>query len=1052
MRFCGGCGQALAAGFGAAEAPSPVERRHLSVLFCELELSGPAGELDPGAHQALVVRLHQLCRGPVERFEGHVAKYLDGGILAHFGYPVAHEDDALRAVLAGLEIVESVSRVDLGRGGDQDPARSIRVGIHSGLEVVGDVEAGERWRQLAVGQTHNLASRLKDAAEPLTVYISEETCRLVRGAVGLEDVGPLPLKGLDEPVEVFRALGAARAPTRFRATAGSRPTPLVGRREQLEILEGVWRRAAAGEASALALVGEAGLGKSRLVEALRERLMGSAQQTVELQCSPYYRNTALHPVSDMLERWIGLPRDAANERRLLRLKRAMAAVGLDPREAVPLLAPLLSLQLSPDLEPHGLTPERLRRALQDLLIRWLELMSRRAPVLLVVEDLHWADPSSLGLLEAWMGTHRSVPVLTLLTYRPRETGWTPPVGVRELALGRLQRVEIEAMLRLLAGPDALGEAVLSELAEKADGVPLYIEELTRAVLDDPSATGPGRTASSLPIPARLHDSLLARLDRLGSAKEVAQLGATVGREFDLETLCDVSYLDRAVIAHDLEQLVEAGVLVTTGGGGGNYMFHHMLLQDAAYHSLPARQRQAYHRQIAQSIEARLPDVAAARPELLARHYAEARLPHKAVPYWERAGHRAMESHALVEAKRHLQGGLEALRAVPESPERDRTELGLLAALGPSVMATEGFGAPAVARIYRRAEELSSRAEHTIELFPVLFGIHRYHSLCGHRRDAQRLGDRVLDLADRQGSRAHVLVARQALSVTFFHMGQFGDAREHLERAAALLDQDPEVPRAFLYGLHPAVGCHCYLGYTLLFTGYPDQARPRIHRALEVARTLRDPLNVAFMLCGSAFVHQLLDQPREVLTFTDEALDVARDGGFPTAVAWSLLLQGWARSRLGDPTGLELLARGLDDWVATGLRANLTHSLGTAAETYLSRGRGAEAWALLEQADSLMEETGERFYESGLCRIRADVLLLDEASRRSEALHWYRRALGLARDQEARHLELQAAVALVRSGLDPTAGASALASALAGLSEGWDLDPVREAGNLLASLR
>ncbi len=1008
MRFCGKCGLPLAAQ-APARSPASAERRHLSVLFCDLAvLSDVDYGMDPDALRQLVDRLHEVCADPVARYEGRIAKHLDTGVLAHFGYPVAHEDDAERAVRAAWEIVATLTEGAMARDGKDDPGASVRAGIHTGLEVVGDVASQDRWRQLAVGPTHNLAARLKDAAEPGTVLVSEETFRLIEGSVRCDALGPIAVRGLDDPIPVFRVTEIVDAGTRFRRRAATRLTPIVGRGRELRALEDGWDEARSGRTRCLAVVADAGIGKSRLIEAFHERIADADPLTVEMQCSPYYRNTALHPVAEMLERRFGLDRSQPLQGRSEQLRNHISQTGLDQDRAPALLASLLSLPLPQGVTPLELSPEHRRKALDDLLIDWMADLAGQGPVVCVVEDLHWADPSTLTLLERWIAAPRSLPVLTVLTYRPREVDWVAPPQVREIPLGRLVRDEVRTMLAHLAGAKALTPEAVSELTEKSDGVPLFIEELARTVVEGPPTPSDDtarRGASA--IPERLYDSLLARLDRLGTAKEVAQLASVMGRTFDLESLVDVSYLDRSVITHDLDQLVEAGVIFESLPGEQRFTFQHALLQEAAYESLLKKQRRTIHRQFAQSIEARLPEVATTRPELLAQHYTEADLPHRAVPYWQRAGHAALGSHAMVEGIRHLSAGLSTLESLESSPQRDVTELGLLAALGPAVMATEGFGGPEVSRVYRRAERVTSRMEHTIEIFPALFGIHRYHAMCGHREDALRLALQVLDLAERRGTRAQTLAARQALAVTHFHMGSFAAAREQLELGLELAGGEFELPKAYLYGLHPVVGCHSYLGYTLAFQGLPDRAISSVERAREITRALDDPLLEGFVLNALGFVHQLRKEPERVLSYSEEALAIGTARSFPTVVLWAKVLKGWALDALGDDRGVALLEQGLSDWTASGVRATLTHILATLAEIYVARGRLVDADRLLDRAEALMTETGERFYEPGLLRIRGDRIRRDPTGELDRASLMYSEAVRIARERDSSLLERQA---------------------------------------------
>jgi class 3 adenylate cyclase len=713
-----------------------VERRQLTVLFCDLiDSTSLASQLDPEDLRKVVGAYQETCAKVIARFEGHIAQYLGDGLLVYFGYPLAHEDDAQRAVRAGLGIVEALSQLNTYLGQEQGVHLAVRLGIHTGLVVVGDVGGGARQEQLALGETPNLAARLQGIAASNTLVISAATYQLLGGFFACQSLGTPLLRGVVQPLEVYQVLYESMARSRLEVAGRAGLTPMVGREQEVGLLLERWAQVKDGLGQVVLLSGEAGIGKSRLVQVLKEHVASEPQAWLTpCQCSPYHQNSALYPMIDLLERLaLRFDREESPQQKLSKLEGFLVQYGLPLAEAVPLFASLLSLPLPADYAPLTMSPQQQKQQILHAFLTILLRIAAQQPVLFVMEDLHWVDPTTLELLSLLVDQGPTARILTLFTFRPDfSPPWTGRSHLTQVTLPRLQRRQAAEMTGRVAHGKALPAEVVEQVVAKTDGVPLFVEELTKMVLDSGllqareeryELTGP---LPPLAIPTTLHDSLMARLDRLAAVKGLAQLGATLGREFSYELLQAVAPWDQETLRRGLQQLVEAEFLYQQGlPPQATYLFKHTLIQDAAYQSLLKSTRQQYHQGIAQVLEGQFPNICETQPELLAHHYTEAGLLEQAIPYWQRAGQRAIQRSANLEAVGHLTKGLELLKKLPDTPERAQQELDFQLALGPVFHAVKGQGAPEVEQTYARARELCGQVGETLQLFPVLWGLWRF---------------------------------------------------------------------------------------------------------------------------------------------------------------------------------------------------------------------------------------------------------------------------------------------------------------------------------------
>ncbi len=1039
------------------------ERRQLTVMFCDLvgstELSG---RLDPEDLQDVMRRYQDAMAGVVARYEGHVAKFLGDGVLAYFGWPRAHEDQAARAVRSGLAALEAVAHLTAEEG----RPLSARVGIASGEVVIGDIIGDTATEKDAViGETPNLAARLQSLASPGELVIGARTRLLIGDSFDLAEMGSHSLKGIQEPVAVWRVTGEQSSESAFAAAHPEARARIVGRAPELELLRRAWEQSRNGIGQAVLISGEPGIGKTLLVDAFADTLEDESYLHSTLRCSPYHINSALYPVISFLEQVCRWQREDDGEARLAKLEQALDSFSLPLDESVPLFAALLAFPVPEDrYPPLRLTPQQQKQETLDALVAWHLETAERRPVLQVWEDLHWADPSTIELIGEIIEQTPTAPIFNVLTFRP---GFIPPWPQRShmtpLTLNRLERPEAETLIDRQAGGMPLPEEVVEHIIAKTDGVPLYVEELTKAILEaDFLHEADGRyqlsgPMSGLTIPATLQDSLMARLDRLPNIREVAQLGAVFGREFSYEMVAAIAPIDEAVLQNGLDELAAAELLYQRGRPPrAKYIFKHALLQDAAYQSLLKRSRQKYHEQVTELLQSRFPELVEAQPELIAHHFTEAGLAEPAANHWHAAGQQAIERSANPEAIGHLRKEFEVLMTLPESAERDRTEIALQAALGTASMAIKGYGSPEAVEAYERARHLCERIDETEKLFPVLFGMVIIHMIRAEHSDAVAAAESFLAHAEKQDDIPTLLESYLAVGVTAIYPPNLARSSEYIEKALELYDTEQHADLAFTYsGAEPGVTGMCYLAWTLWFLGDVDQAIASTDEAQSLVRRLDTMFTFGRSLYWDAMLRQLVGDWEGVRERSEEAIAMADEHGYALVRATGNIMLGWSRIHQSEYSqGAAQVRDGLDAYRATGARMQLPYLMIPLAEAERGQGQPQKGLDIIAEALDIAAETEERYMEAELHRLSGELLLDLAPGEHAPAEDAFRLALSTAEAQGAKSLELRAATSFARLRLAQNQIAEArnlLAPVFARFTEGFDTADLKAAQALLDEL-
>jgi class 3 adenylate cyclase/predicted ATPase len=1069
-KFCDSCGASLSVESPAivAKRPSALtgERRYLTVLFCDLVNSTAiATQLDPEEWRELIAEYHRVAAEAIERLGGYVAQYQGDGVLAYFGWPEAHDNNAERPARAGLSIVEAVSKFNRH---PTLPELSARIGIDSGAVVVG---AGTGKNAEVFGEAPNIANRVQAAAAAGTVLITANTNRLLSGLFTVEDRGTETLKGIERPIQLYKVIQPSGVRGRLDVLTASRGlTPFVGRGNELRLLMDRWELVRQGEGQVISLIGEPGVGKSRLVRRFREQ-MGQTHTWVEAAAGPFFQNTPFYPVAEILNQlpsYGNEPGQGEEQYSKLAPRQEFALAQVEFTSQLACLRAVGSLDLLKPAE-QPLSPHQ-RRGLLFKIVESVIGASQVAPLVIAIEDLHWADASTLELIELLVEQGKNASLLLLFTCRPE---FRPTWPQTQITLKPLSAHDTRIMVEHVAGQRTLTEETVTTVVERTGGVPLFVEELTRAVLESGNTEHAGRS-----VPATLHDSLMARLDRLGMARDTLQLGAVLGTEFTYELLRAVAPLEDDELQRHLLALTNADLLYPVGvPPTASYQFKHALIREAAYEALLRSRRKELHSRIAEVLERKSPDRVRSEPELLAHHYTEAGLIERAICYWQLAGQRAIERSAYLEAINHFTIGLRLLEITPDSPEHIEQELSLQMARGASLKAIKGFSAPEAGKACARALELCGRLGKTPRLFSALEAVAWFHIGRGELRKAHELAEQSLRIAQNLQTPVLLQAAHFAMGEVLHDLGVLPEAQKHLQEATTLDDPHKEHARTFydFYGFYDQRMAGLALAALNLWSlGYPDQALNETRESLRSAEELSDPLSRAIALECAAVLYECRREVEATQLHAEALIAISQERGFTLWEALGISLRGWALAKQKrEKEGIALIRQGLAATQATGTELWQPYHLVLLAEAFGDARQPEQGLASIAEAFDLASKTGYAVGEPGLYQLKGELLLMrtdsgpgvSEArlpgsfSRRllanaAQAESCFRRAIEIARNQSAKSRELRATISLARLLASQGRGDEAhsmLADIYNWFTEGFDTADLKEAKALLDDL-
>lgn len=994
--------------------PLLMERRQVTVLYCELNLAAIG---DPEEAMALLRAPQTRCMEIIRQFSGHIVQSYGGGLLAYFGYPQAHEYAARHAVQAALAVARETAH-DL----------EIRACVHTGLIIAG----GQPAMPDTSGQTSSLAVQLRHGATPGEVVISRQTHCLVAGYFDCLSTGVQSLPGFAQPLEIFKVLGESGAHNRLEAIA--QLTPLAGRKTEINKLMAWWKKAAQGSRQVVLIQGEAGIGKSRLLLTLKQRLTGKPHNLRELRCFPEFSQSPFYPLVAMLENLFGFARDDTPGAKFDKLAAYLEAHFPElSQEAVPLLAPLLALPLAGPYHVPAYSPQKHKEQTIAILLELLQALAAQLPVLFIVEDLHWVDPSTLELLSLFVGRTGKGAILALFTARPE---FDPPWDeARESSLPLAPLVENETMQMIASLSKDVSEATLRHIVQRADGIPLFVEEMAKIATLDNQAS----------IPATLHDLLAARMDQMGEAKYTAQLAATLGREFDLDLLRKISPCDSATLAHNLSVLRDAGLVLEISKTA--HQFKHALIQEAAYQSQTRSARQAAHLRIAQAMQSDFSDIAATRPELLAQHWSSAGETRQSIEYWIKAGQRAALNSANLEAIEHFSAGLQLLMTLPADQQRDRTEFNMLVSLCPVLYAAKGYGSAEATQANARISVLGALVGDSTELFQAKWALVMNTIASVGSGGAHEAAMRLLNMAHDDPLRKQA--AHYAMANAAFWRGEFWVTRAHTEQAIALYQPEQHQMLLERFGEDISISCAAYLSWALYFLGFPDQAQLVSARMLKQARKLVHPHTLGLALCFASVLHRWLNKPADTLSLSAETVAVSRQHDFSVWLAAGEMTHGWARVMLGQEEGISEIKASV-----AGMRAAIggisVVFLSSLTEAYVCLKRYEEALDLIAEAQADAEKTGDNHFAAELHRFKGECLLALAPPNAAQAESCFDQALAVSRKQQAKSLQLRAAISMARlwrqQGREEEAR-GLLEEIYNGFTEGFDTRDLREAAEI-----
>jgi class 3 adenylate cyclase/predicted ATPase len=1030
------------------------EHRHITVMFCDLVESTQMSEaMGPEELQILITEYREACSAAINRYDGWVARYMGDGVMAFFGWPHAHEDDAIRAVHAALEAIAAITKI-----AGPVAALAARVGVSSGPVVVGAIgSAGDTTSIDAVGETPNIAARLQTLAMPNTILISETTRRLLAGAFDYQDMGRHDLKGITKPLQVYRVLAAKTLTSRFDAAHTETLTPLVGRSTEMSMLLDRWQKSKEGDGQIILLSGLPGVGKSRLIHELKAHIEGEPHFLLNHQCSPYHSQSAFFPIIEHIGRAAKLAPREPDSDKLAKLKAYLPIMPGDAPETLPLIANLLSISTDDQSALAKLTPQQIKNKTVSALVDTALAFSSQRPTLCIFEDVHWIDPSTLELLELGISRIDRARILLVISYRPEfRPTWFTRANVTVHSLTRLSRSEVAGMVEALCLREhRLLQPILNQIIEKADGLPLFIEELTNSILTSmrnriaDSTVTPDSEPSAPKVPDTLYDALMERLDRVPQGRRLAQTAAAIGREFSFELLSLALRIDESDLRLTLARLEDADIIYCVGiSPQVLFAFKHALLRDAIYSSLLKSSRRQMHADIAAILETHFQEVSETQPELLAHHYSEAGNHELAVRFWYKSGQRALAHSANVEAIAHFRKALEALARWPDTAERAGQQIELQLALGIPLIAVRGYAAEETREVFARARALCLQLDDPAEYFQALYGLWGHSWMSGKNEEALSMASEFLARAEASTDIVPMMVAHRVMGSTLLPIGQFQQSRLHFEQSIAMSKERGQQSLYNRYMVEPQAASLLLLSWDLWILGYPEQSLSRVSEALSLARELAQPYSIAFANYMTSVVHLLRGEPAAALSSAEASLEVSREQRFSLYVLLSRISRGYALGCLGhfeqSKTEIRL---GLDDMHSNGVGFMLPMMNTWLADMFARSGDNEAALSIVEKSLAGLDDVTGRSWEAELYRQRAQILVALGPKRERDAERNLKKAIDVARLQNAKSFELRAAAGLAALWNSQNENAKArdlIEPVYSWFSEGQDTEDLRRA--------
>jgi class 3 adenylate cyclase/predicted ATPase len=990
------------------------EFRQITVMFCDLVGSTQLSEkLDPEDLQKLIDAYRRECGTAIRRYGGEVARYFGDGVMAFFGWPYAHEDDAARTVHAALEIVSGVTKIS------EPVTLACRVGVCSGPVVVGEIgNSTNSWSMDAVGETPNIAARLQTLAAINTVLISESTRRLVSAVFDLQDLGLQELKGVTEPVHVYRALAAKSAGSRFEAAHSGSLTPLIGRSSELSLMLDRWKKVKESDGQVILLSGIPGVGKSRLLHELKSHIQHEPHILLHHQCSPYHSQSAFFPVIEQIEKAAQLTARETDEDKIAKLKAYLPRLTNNSVDPVLLIANLLSISTDNRHELSELTPQQIKNRTISTLVDILLAFSLQRPTVCIFEDVHWLDPSTLELLELIISRINHARMLLIVSFRPEfRPPWIAHANITIHSLTRLSQSEVRTLIRDLLKGRAISEELVDQIVDKTDGVPLFIEELTSSMLSAPLQTQPtsGRTAQPalLRVPETLSDALMERLDRVAPSRRVVQIAAVIGREFSYDLLAAASRLNEEDMVSVLSLLEQADIIYRVGiSPSVRFAFKHVLLRDAIYDSLLRSKRQQVHADVAAILEHDFPELVENRPEILAYHFQEAGNHQRAIRCWFESGKRALAHSANVEAIANFRKALELVTALPDTSERTKQEIDIQLSLGIPLIAVRGYASAETREAFSRARTLCLRLGDIPEYFQALFGLWGNCWMSGKNDEALRMADEFLSRSRASSDPVLSIVAHRVMGSTLLTIGDFRSSANHFDETIRLSAGKGKEPLYNLYMVEPRAASLLLLSWDLWFLGYPDQSLARVSEALALAQELGQQYTVAFAHYMTSVVHLLRGDAARALESAEKSFEVSQEQRFSLYAILSRISRARAVGELGRLGEARAeITLGIDEARRNGVGFMLSMRDSWLADIHTKAGDNETALTIVERALANIGDVTGRAWEAELHRQRAQILLALDPSKVREAESHLKKSIEVARGQSAKSLELRAATSL-----------------------------------------